>query len=215
MITNKYALIVLLLFATPGIALGQQRHAPGRQHHVQPGRPGHHGHGGHHHHRFGNGVGFVWGFPSIPFSYDPWFYSYNPWYYNPAPIVNYYSMNMPIPRVDPSELLESVTSKRTVEAALRPNQARLQVILPHADAELQIDGQTTTSLGSVRNFDTPELDPGMVHTYTVEAMWKSRGETRRDVRRIDVRAGSRVMVDFTKPASSEAIGKPKTVRSPW
>lgn len=208
MITYKNALLVLLLSAVPGIAFGQQRHAPGRQHHVQSGRPGHHGHGGHHHHRFGNGVGFVWGFPSI-------YYGYDPWYYTPAPIVNYYSMNMPIPRVDPSELLESVTSKRTVEAALRPNQARLQVILPNADAELQIDGEPTTSVGSVRNFDTPELDPGMLHTYTVEAMWKSRGETRRDVRRVDVRAGSRVMVDFTKPATSEAIGKPKTVRSPW
>ncbi|MBL8822800.1 MAG: TIGR03000 domain-containing protein [Planctomycetia bacterium] len=207
MITYTNALIVLLLFVAPGIAFGQQRHASDRQYPNQPGRPGHH------HHRHGSA--FVWGFPSFYYGYDPFYYTYNPWYYTPPPIVNYYSMSMPIPRVDPSELLESVTSRRTVETALRPNQARLQVILPQADAELQIDGQTTTSVGSVRNFDTPELDPGMLYTYTVEAMWKSRGEMQRDVRRVDVRAGSRVMVDFTKPATSEAIGKPKTVRSPW
>jgi uncharacterized protein (TIGR03000 family) len=148
-----------------------------------------------------------------------WWPSYG-YYYSRPYTLSYY--NVPnFTYAAPSYVGTSTTtagytpSTRPERAAIRPSQASFEVILPDAEAELQINDRATTSLGAVRQFETPDLEAGQDYAYTFVATWKQNGQARRDVRRVEVRAGSRRVVDFTRAAASESIPVPAIVRSPW
>jgi uncharacterized protein (TIGR03000 family) len=49
-----------------------------------------------------------------------------------------------------------------------------------------------------RGFDTPRLDPGKTYYYTLRAETSRDGNTRSESRRVELRAGQQVEVDFTE-----------------
>lgn len=160
-------------------ASAQHGHGHGHSH-------GHHHHGnfqhhyGHHHHHYVPyyGSGYFW---TPGYSYVP-LHGYG--YSNTAPS-NYQS-------VIPSD------------PGLPANRSRIQVILPDPEAALTIEGQKTVSLGRVRMFDPPPLEPGYTYWYKLTATWTQDGKTYGDVRTVSLVPGRLVTVDFTQPVIEEA-----------
>jgi uncharacterized protein (TIGR03000 family) len=78
------------------------------------------------------------------------------------------------------------------------NSAVISVHVPLALADVAFDGKLTTSTGKDRVFTTPELTPGKTYTYTVTANWTDGGVARDETRTVQVQAGQRSTVDFSK-----------------
>jgi uncharacterized protein (TIGR03000 family) len=84
-------------------------------------------------------------------------------------------------------------------ATERPN-AEITVIVP-ASAEIFFDGSPTTTRGTERLYLTPPLESGKNYHYEVVARWVVDGKPVEQTRRIPVKAGARVRVDFLTPSS--------------
>ncbi len=69
-----------------------------------------------------------------------------------------------------------------------------------ADAEIWFEGSKTTQTGAMREFESPELKPGRQYTYEVRARWMQDGKKVSQTQTIEVSAGDRKTVDFTKSA---------------
>lgn len=79
-------------------------------------------------------------------------------------------------------------------------QALVDVILPDANTELYIQDQKMTTVGTIRTFYSPDLDSGKSFTYTLKIRRNgSQGQIKDETRNVQVKAGSRTVVDFTKP----------------
>jgi uncharacterized protein (TIGR03000 family) len=96
-----------------------------------------------------------------------------------------------------------------------PKTARIRIRLP-ADAELWIDGSRKATAGTVREFETPELDPERVYTYAVRARWLEDGITVEKSIKVKAFAGNRVTVNFVRPAAPppRTVAAATVVRSP-
>lgn len=76
--------------------------------------------------------------------------------------------------------------------------ARLVVTVPQVEAELVVEGRTVTGSGLVREVETPPLQPGVVHKYSVAAKWlPNTYTTMTRAKTVSVRAGERVAIDLT------------------
>jgi uncharacterized protein (TIGR03000 family) len=81
--------------------------------------------------------------------------------------------------------------------------AEVTVKLP-ADAKLFVDGQPYAETGAVRRIQSPPLPAEKPFVYTLRAEWQQDGQARAETRQVDVAAGKKVEVDFTRPAPSAA-----------
>jgi uncharacterized protein (TIGR03000 family) len=77
-----------------------------------------------------------------------------------------------------------------------------------AQAEILFDGEKTMQKGALRTFISPPLSPDGKYAYEIKANWTEDGQPRSDTRKVDVRAGQNLTVDFTKPVAD----KTKTTR---
>jgi uncharacterized protein (TIGR03000 family) len=78
--------------------------------------------------------------------------------------------------------------------------ALVEVVLPDAEAELSVQGKALLTKGTKRRFVSPSLNPGDDYTYELTAKWDGPTKPIEQTRRVTVRAGERVAVDFTAPA---------------
>jgi uncharacterized protein (TIGR03000 family) len=92
-------------------------------------------------------------------------------------------------------------------AAAQDLVAHVTVQVP-PDAEVWFGQGKTKQTGAVREFVSPSLTPGQDYTYTVKARWVEDGKEVVQSRQIDVSAGSRSTIDFTKPGA-EGVEPPK------
>jgi uncharacterized protein (TIGR03000 family) len=81
---------------------------------------------------------------------------------------------------------------------INENAALIAVRVP-ADAELWFDGTKTSQASEVRQFQTPALEPGQEYNYTVRARWKDQGREVDQTRKVTVRAGDRLGINFMVP----------------
>jgi len=77
------------------------------------------------------------------------------------------------------------------------NCCRVDVRLPHPDAELWVNQTKTQSGGANRTFETPELADGKEFRYELVALWHQNGEPMSATRGVVVAGGKSVVVDFT------------------
>lgn len=77
------------------------------------------------------------------------------------------------------------------------NCCRMDVRLPHPDAELWVNQTRTQSSGAHRTFETPELADGKEFRYELVAKWQLNGEPISATRGVVVSGGKSVVVDFT------------------
>ncbi len=81
-----------------------------------------------------------------------------------------------------------------------PATAEIDVHLP-PDATLWFDGKRTGQRGEYREFVSPPLKPGERYYYVVRARWTEDGRPVERTRKVHVRAGEQVWVDFQGPPS--------------
>ncbi len=86
--------------------------------------------------------------------------------------------------------------------APRGTPALVDVVLP-ADAALEFQGVLTALTGSARRFQSPPLDPGQAYTYDVRATWRDNGRDVVRTRQVEVRAGDRLEIDFSRTPAEE------------
>jgi uncharacterized protein (TIGR03000 family) len=81
------------------------------------------------------------------------------------------------------------------------------------NAELLIEGQTTSQTGPAREFVSPPLTPGKTYTYRISVRYTdAAGKPVNDTRPIHVRANDWFSIDFTRPAPPEQLrGEPPPV----
>jgi uncharacterized protein (TIGR03000 family) len=76
--------------------------------------------------------------------------------------------------------------------------ARLHICLP-ADAQLWVNGTTTSQTGVERHFTTAALPPGLSYRYIVRARWMRDGKPIELVREVEVRANQTTTVRLNAP----------------
>jgi uncharacterized protein (TIGR03000 family) len=79
--------------------------------------------------------------------------------------------------------------------------ASVTVTVP-SDAQLWFDGTKTTSVGSVREFESPPLTPGSQYTYQIRARWGDKGHEVTQVQQVQFTAGDHIHVTFPTPAKA-------------
>jgi uncharacterized protein (TIGR03000 family) len=100
-----------------------------------------------------------------------------------------------VSRVDFGDLTSADAVKVTREAAPAP--ARITVRLPEK-ASLYVDDVLCPQKDTAeRSFETPTLDPGKTYHYTLRVELVRDGRTLKEDRRIDMKAGKKIDVDFT------------------
>jgi uncharacterized protein (TIGR03000 family) len=107
---------------------------------------------------------------------------------------SYGTMQMAVPAMPAKP--EAIPTPKDKESLL-PAKAKLIVELP-ADAKLFIDDQPIKNTNSpVRQFNTPELQPGQTFYYMVRVEVTQDGSPQSATRRILIRAGEEVTAKFT------------------
>jgi uncharacterized protein (TIGR03000 family) len=89
------------------------------------------------------------------------------------------------------------TANATPSAAA-PAPVTVQVRVP-AGAEVWFGDRKTSQTGTQREFRSPPLPPGDGYAYEVRARWQGPDGPVEQTRKVSVRAGQRVVVDFTAP----------------
>jgi uncharacterized protein (TIGR03000 family) len=99
-----------------------------------------------------------------------------------------------VARVDFGDL----TGPAVTDADAAP--AHITVRLPE-NSRLFVDDVACPQKSRTPSFDTPKLDAGKTYVYTLRVDVEKDGETRSLSRRVELRAGKQVRVDFTNPSS--------------
>jgi uncharacterized protein (TIGR03000 family) len=160
-------------------------------------------HAGYHHYypSYGYGYGYYpYNDYSVPYTSSAPVYdwgNYEPYGYGTQIFPDYNTLG-----TQPSAGSQAYYPPATVTAQPVPaqidNTSHISVSAP-ANAEIWIDGTKTTSTGSVRNYQSPALEPGTRYAYEVEARWNENGQEMKQTQRVAVTAGAHVSVRFPVP----------------
>ena len=82
-------------------------------------------------------------------------------------------------------------------AAPTDDTVHVRVMVP-ANAEVWFDDNPTQQRGSIREFLTPPLTPGLQSTYEIRARWREGNHDMTQTRKVSIQAGQTVTVDFIK-----------------
>lgn len=117
---------------------------------------------------------------------------------DPAPASPTLPPVKPMPEPTPTPPLLTTTSLRTREPAQvkAPAVGRIVVDLP-ADARCYIDERPTRATEARRTFETPDLEPGKVYSYTVRVEVIRNGQTYTRTEALPVVAGETSRANFT------------------
>jgi uncharacterized protein (TIGR03000 family) len=77
------------------------------------------------------------------------------------------------------------------------NAADFVVRVPDPNAEIWFQDHQTRQRGTVRNFESADLQSGKNYTFHIKARWMQNGQPVEQTRDVQVQAGQRVNVDFT------------------
>jgi uncharacterized protein (TIGR03000 family) len=144
----------------------------------------------------GYGYPYYYGY-SYPY-YAGYSYPYDTGYSYPDYTALYTGSGYSDTAVPPAASDSLYPSAEPAPAPIAADTARLTVTVP-ADAKLWIDGQPTAQTGSVRNFQTPNLDPGRSYNYKLVAEWMVNGQPVTTEKDVSFQAGNQVMVNMTSP----------------
>jgi uncharacterized protein (TIGR03000 family) len=133
---------------------------------------------------------------SYPYSYDPYSYgslspSYDSGYYD-----SYGDLTSPYP------------DSYSPAPAQPDTSARVTVSVP-ADAEVWFEGSKRPATGSVREYQSPPLTPGVRYTYDIRARWNENGKEVTQTQQVEVAAGTHVNVHFpVQPTTAPTAPSP-------
>ncbi len=77
--------------------------------------------------------------------------------------------------------------------------SKLKITVPQDDAELQIESKATKPTGTVREFETPDLDVGKAYEYVFSVTWRPNNYTvLTRTKAVEFKGGTDINVDLTK-----------------
>jgi len=76
--------------------------------------------------------------------------------------------------------------------------AHITVVVP-PDADVFFDGTPMTATGAIRSYSSPPLEKGANYSYSIRARWTEDGRSVEQTRKVGIKAGAQVRVDFTSP----------------
>jgi uncharacterized protein (TIGR03000 family) len=148
--------------------------------------------------------------------YNPIIYPYPPPYPYPYP---YYSQPAVTYNVTPPQepLYGHADSEQQVlvphpsggVTTPPPDAAVIRLYIPDRFGTVSFDGVKTSSIGTTRYYVTPDLPGDKPLNYTVTASFKRDGETVSEERTVRVSPGKTAVVDFNKPARTNAEAERK------
>jgi len=161
---------------------------------------------------FGFGYGYGYGYPYYGGGYyQPYYgggyysndyymqpYAYSQPYYNDS----YYSSNMPYSQ----GYEEAEQGAQPAITQPRGDEAMVRVLVPNADARVTFDGYQTQQRGMQRTFTTTLPERNKDFTYMVRATWTEDGREMKRERKVKVRAGQPVTVDFRQDSGRGGDG---------
>ena len=84
--------------------------------------------------------------------------------------------------------------------------SRMSVTVPHADAELVVEGQAVPGSGLVREAETPPLQPGATYKYSIATKWQPNSYTwMTRTKTISFLAGEQIVVDLSVEDPSDRV----------
>jgi uncharacterized protein (TIGR03000 family) len=90
-----------------------------------------------------------------------------------------------------------VTSQSFFNAPMQNNRIAVIRMRVPANARVSFDDTQTTQTGTDRQYVSPPLDTGNSYAYQVRVQWDEGGKPVEQVRRVPVRAGDQINLDFT------------------
>jgi uncharacterized protein (TIGR03000 family) len=93
---------------------------------------------------------------------------------------------------EPGDEMTAAASARLQD----PSTAMVEVLAPTADAVISIEGKRAKQKGEILKFLSPPLTAGHNYIYTIRANWKEAGKDREAERRVVVRSGATLVVNF-------------------
>lgn len=150
----------------------------------------------------GNGFGYVTG-GDWPYDMGDYgwtgpngFDGYAPDYYS-APATNYFLTQ--IYAGTPGAADDSTNDSGTsYQQPADPNCAALTVFVPDPNAQIWFENYLTQKRGTVRAFQSSDLQPGGTYVYHIRARWMQNGQPVEQARDVPVQAGQSVSVNFQK-----------------
>ena len=131
----------------------------------------------------------------------------------PTPVGAAYSPMAPIPPVptvsQPAPRVEESRSPTRALATAGSNRATVVVRLP-ADAKLYAEGRPLALESAERSFVTPVLPAGREFEYTFRAEYVRDGETISQTKKVTVRAGGTMAVEFTDLTAKRPVTETKS-----
>jgi uncharacterized protein (TIGR03000 family) len=95
--------------------------------------------------------------------------------------------------------LTGPTFAQDKKAEQKKVKSKLKITVPQDDAELLIEGKMTKPTGTVREFETPEIDAGKLYEYSFSVTWRPNNYTTLTrTKNIEFKAGDDIIVDLTK-----------------
>jgi uncharacterized protein (TIGR03000 family) len=139
---------------------------------------------------------YWWRYPYfVPYPYPVYMpgtvVSTSPYLGDPAPAA---------PVVAPATSGKELPSVSGPLAVPPPGTAIIRVRVPDHRAQVLFNDEDTTTLGRVRTFVSPTMQPASERTYTVTARWMHEGKAVSQNREVTVSPGQARLVDFTHPA---------------
>lgn len=87
----------------------------------------------------------------------------------------------------------------TKKADSKKVKSKLKITVPDDQAELQIENKATKPTGTVREFETPELEAGKTYEYSFSVTWRPNNYTvLTRTKSVEFKAGDDIVVDLTK-----------------
>jgi uncharacterized protein (TIGR03000 family) len=114
----------------------------------------------------------------------------------------------PAPFAPASDTAPDAFAAQAPAAPSTPSQvtSTLTVTVPNDAAELTIEGQTISGSGSTRTFETPPLERGTAHRYSVMVKWQPNTYTTMTrSKTVAFRAGEPLVVDLTVHDPSDRV----------
>jgi uncharacterized protein (TIGR03000 family) len=79
-----------------------------------------------------------------------------------------------------------------------------------ANAEVWFQDYKTQQRGTVRQYESDNLDPNQTYTFKIRARWMQNGQQIDQTRQVQGRAGQNVMVDFTAQPRKQIPTNPRS-----
>jgi uncharacterized protein (TIGR03000 family) len=85
---------------------------------------------------------------------------------------------------------------------------KLTILLPTADAQLWISGNSMADIGMTREFWLPSLEMGRTYLYTFRTTWTKDGRSMERTKEVTFQGGQAVTVDLRESASPAPLAAP-------